>query len=261
MGIPLVVSLQGERTMDATGIYQRSPLFNRLLKRVLAAADQITACSRSTLEDAARFNGEEFGSRARVVYNGIGPEAFAFSPPRQNPRPYILAYGRLVRQKGFHVLLHAFKHAALRDVDLLIAGEGPEREALSRLACSLGLADQAHFIGRAGRPGVQSLLQGALGVVVPSLREPMGIVTLETMAAGKPLLASCVDGIPEVAPVGPGVRHFPPGDAAELSVGLRWLVMEKPQLASESLRERARAFEWPKIVALYKEVYATALQR
>lgn len=261
LGIPLVVSLQGERTMDATGIYQRSPLFNRLLKRLLATADQITACSHSTLADAAQFNGESLGSRARVVHNGIGPESFEAAAPRQNPRPYILGYGRLVKQKGFDVLLHAFKNAALREVDLLIAGDGPEREPLSRLARGLGLEGQVQFVGRAGRIGVQSLLHGAVGVVVPSLREPMGIVTLETMAAGKPLLASCVDGIPEVAPAGPGVRHFTPGDAAELSVGLSWLLVKKPPMVAESLRERARKFEWSKIIPQYREVYADALRR
>ena len=113
------------------------------------------------------------------------------------------------------------------------------------------------FLGRAQRAVVGALLRGAHGVVVPSLREPMGIVTLEAMAAGRALLASAVDGIPEVAPQGIDVKHFYPGNCDSLAEGLRWLAERPHSSASTCNKEHARNFAWDRIAENYLSIYRT----
>ncbi|MEK0445239.1 MAG: hypothetical protein RLZZ399_560 [Verrucomicrobiota bacterium] len=254
LGLPLVVSVQGERTMDADQIYQRSPLFNRLLRACLMRADQITACSRATLDDLERYTGGAVRERCRVVYNGVGEEAFEPGAVWPHPRPYLLAVGRLVRQKGFSELLKAFAQGAPSTVDLLLAGDGPEATSLKTLSGQLGIQGRVHFVGRADRRVVTELLRGCRGLVVPSLREPMGIVALEGMAAGRPILASDVDGLREIVALGDRFLLVPPGNTERLAEGLQWICEERSGEA-EGNREAAKKFRWPSIARQYLRTY------
>ncbi len=258
MRVPLVVSLQGERTMDACGVYQRYPSFNRILLGVLSAATHVTGCSRAVLSDASSYSGLLSPKRVSVVHNGVGEECFASGARWSHPRKYLLAYGRLVPQKGFAYLLRAFAGTGFEDVDLMVAGDGPDKAGLQRLAEELQIQQRVFFLGLADRSIVAELLRGAHGVVVPSLREPMGIVTLEAMAAGRPLLASAVDGIPEVAPAGADVRHVLPGDVEALRGGLNWLVRRTGANESLANRNHARNFSWGRIARQYQQIYAHA---
>jgi glycogen(starch) synthase len=258
LGLPLVITVQGELTMDAGGIYQRSPLYNRMLRHVLESAHRVTGCSAATLGDLEQYWGRSFDPRAAVVHNGIGLEAFESGQGWVHRAPYFLALGRVVPQKGFYELLSAYARSGIKDTDLILAGDGPDMARLCVLREKLGLTGRAHFIGRAGRRAVHSLMRGAVGVVVPSLLEPFGIVSLEAMAAGKRLLASQVGGIPEVVPNGGGVRLVPPGNVDALAEGLSWLVATAHGDCSEALRRHAMRFVWPRIAERYLTVYREA---
>lgn len=257
--LPLVVSTQGERTMDATQIYQRSPVMNRVMLEVVRAADWVTACSSATLNDLRFYalnSSDAFGEgRASVVYNGIGLEAFAESVAYGWRAPYILALGRLVPQKGFGLLIEAFARSGIKGIELIVAGEGEEFGSLKEKIVRLGLAGRVHLIGRADRAKVHALIRGSIGIAVPSLREPMGIVVLEGLAAGKPVLASRVDGIPEVVPAGCGVRLVTPGDVCELAAGIAWLARSQALGPICAHVSHSRRFAWPHIADQYLEIY------
>jgi glycogen(starch) synthase len=259
LGVPCVVTAQGELTMDATGLYQTSPLYNRMLRAVVGLAGRVTGCSAATLRELEVFWGRPFGMLGTVVHNGVGLEAFDSGPSWVHPVPYFLGIGRLVPQKGFAQLIQAYAMSGIVDADLILAGDGPEMERLLSLRADLGLANRVHFVGRAGRRAVHSLMRGATGVVVPSLLEPFGIVSLEAMAAGKPLLASNVGGIPEVVPDGAGVQLVPPADVQALARGLHWLGKGLHGDCAEALRRHAMRFVWPRIAERYLTVYREAL--
>jgi glycosyltransferase involved in cell wall biosynthesis len=264
LGLPIVVTSQGERTMDAGNAFARSAFLNDTLRGLLDSADFVTACSRDTLHDLEGYIGESFGSRAEVIYNGVSTEDFDIDAgvPYQHPSPYVLGIGRLVPQKGFDVLLRAFAEAVRRDgfgQDLLLAGDGSERRRLEAIVDDLGLQGRVHLIGPADRALAVSLLNGCSFAVVPSRSEPLGIVTLEAMAAGKAVIASAVGGIPEI------VRHEHNGllvsaeDVQELAAALTRLASDE-QLAkrlSEAGRTFVSAFTWPKIADQYEAVYAS----
>ena len=101
-----------------------------------------------------------------------------------------LALGRLHPKKGFDFLLEAL--AATAKVDLWIAGDGPLRPGLERLATRLGIADRVRFLG--WREDVPDLMASADLLVCPSLYEPLGNVVIEAWSAGLPVVATASDG-------------------------------------------------------------------
>jgi len=106
------------------------------------------------------------------------------------PMPLGLALGRLHPNKGFDLLLEAL--AETREVRLAIAGDGPLRAPLERLAGGLGIADRVSFLG--WREDVPELLAKADFLVCPSLLEPLGNVVIEAWSAGLPVVATASDG-------------------------------------------------------------------
>jgi glycosyltransferase involved in cell wall biosynthesis len=112
------------------------------------------------------------------------------SEPSARRAPLALALGRLHPNKGFDLLLEAL--AATREVRLWIAGEGPLRSQLERLATRLGLTGRVWFLG--WREDVTALLAAADLLVCPSLHEPLGNVVIEAWSAGVPVVATASDG-------------------------------------------------------------------
>lgn len=204
-GFRLVVSLHGSDidsvTMNSSVRKDKAPdsVATKRLQLILREADAVTACSKPLLDQAIVLE-PSIARKAQVIHNGIDPQRFLDKAPYPHPRPYALAIGRLVHSKGFDMLLKAFAQAesVSRGVDLIIAGEGEEQNALTLRAQQLGLASRVHFIGRATPEKVIRLLNGSLFVVVPSRSESFGIAALEALAAGKPVLATNTGGLPEL---------------------------------------------------------------
>lgn len=108
--------------------------------------------------------------------------------------PKLLALGRLHRNKGFDVLLRAL--ALIPGAELALGGEGPERQALEALAAELGVANRVRFLG--WRQDAGALLAGCDVFICSSRHEPLGNVVLEAWSAGKPVVASAVQGPTEL---------------------------------------------------------------
>lgn len=145
------------------------------------------------------------------------------------PRPNLILFlGRLEPHKGIFDLLEAVARlrAAVPDVRLVCAGEG-SRLAVARYAEHLGIADAVKFTGWVGPSGKRALLDSAAVYALPSYAEGMPMGLLEAMAAGMPVIASPVGGMPEV--VVDGVTGFlaAPGDIATLERLLRKLLLDR----------------------------------
>lgn len=125
-------------------------------------------------------------------------------------QPYFLYAGRLSLEKGVVVLLQALSTLP-PECYLKIIGDGPDKQILKSLAIELGVASRVEFLGYLPRQVVWPLMAGALAVCVPSLwYEVFGLVALEAMAQGVPVLASKIGGLPEV--VRDGGWLLPPSD-------------------------------------------------
>jgi len=224
------------------------------LRSILQEADAITACSRYLLDKAIQI--EPAAAKGRVIYNGVDLERFHDKTPYLHQRPYILAFGRLTYKKGFDMLLDAFAQVALehQHVDMILAGEGEERQRLQAQVGRLGLAERVLFFGRADACEVVRLLNGCRFVVVPSRQEPFGIAALEALAAGKPVLATCVGGLVELVQ-GPGTRLVVPSVAAIRQGLAQWLdrgATSDTILAADRLEQHS----WRHVVAQFERVYA-----
>ena len=262
LGLPLVVTLQGELTMDATGLYQRSQAARNIMRDVLESAAAITGCSKQTLDEAETFFGRPFAARGHLIYNGIRLADFDGAAPYAHPRPYILGIGRHVAQKGFDVLLRAYAQlgskvelAALPD--LLLAGDGPMRGELESLSRELKLEGRVHFVGRADRAQAVALFKGCEFFVLPSRHEPMGIVNLEAMAAGKAVIASDVGGVSELVIEGETGILVPGEDVTALAQALDLLCCdaELRERLGEGGAARAQRFDWDILTEQYLEIY------
>jgi glycosyltransferase involved in cell wall biosynthesis len=174
-------------------------------------------------------------SRRRVIENGIPPltqrladlaAAGAAPLPQElvefvTRRPTMVAIGRLSPEKGFALLLEAFARAGSADngrIQLLIVGEGSERERLAQRIADLRLSGSARLAGYVD--GADRLLARAAGFVMSSLTEGMPLVLLEAMQWRVPILATAVGAIPEILEEGRRGLLVAPGDVVALAAGL-----------------------------------------
>ncbi|WP_336486929.1 glycosyltransferase family 4 protein [Methylobacterium nigriterrae] len=171
------------------------------------------------------FVGEAGGLR-RIVHNGIGEAEFEPVIPAADPFD-LLYVGELREAKGLPVLLEALARlrARRREVRLLMVGSGPDSEILRARAASLGLAGAVAF--EPAQPIRPVLARGRI-MVVPSLAESLPYVVLEAAAAGQPLVATDVGGIPEI--FGPAAGDLvPPRDVGALTDAIARVLDEEPE--------------------------------
>jgi glycosyltransferase involved in cell wall biosynthesis len=177
---------------------------------------------------------------------GAAPAA-AFS----GRRPLLLGLGRLHEEKGFDVLLRALP--ALSGATLVLAGDGPERAALARLAASLGVADRVVFAG--WRRDVGALLAAADALVLPSRVEPLGNVIIEAWSAGCPVAAAAVDGPCELIEDGVDGVLAPREDVAALGAAIAGLLADPARaraIAAAGRRRYEAEFTEARVLALWR---------
>jgi len=191
--------------------------------------------------------------RVDVVGNGVDAAAFDADVPRG---PDVVFVGRLeIAQKGLDLLLTAF--AAERDRlpgDLVLAGTGPDERKLRALAEDLGITSRVRFPGWVSGAEKYALLGSARVVAVPSRFETFGIVAVEALASGSPVVAFDIPCLREVVPDGAGVR-VPEFDVAAYGRAL----VEVTDLKGG--REFARAYSWDRLALDQERTYVSAVRQ
>jgi glycosyltransferase involved in cell wall biosynthesis len=176
-----------------------------------------------------------------IVHYGIAGrnavELYAGTVPR------LLCIGRLIPVKGHLVLLRSLAQARARAPGLVldVAGQGPLEPALKAYANELGLADAVRFLGFVSP--IQDAIENAAAVVVPSLGEGFGMVALEAMERGRPVIASDVGGLPEIVADGETGFVVPAGDAEALADAMVALASDLRRAAAMGEAGRRRAVE------------------
>lgn len=259
-GLPLVVTMHGELSLDATGVYERSALLRATWRALLDRAGLVTGCSRYVIEEAAQVYGPALLDKARVVPNGVDLGAVRAAEPEMRPRPYVLGIGRFVWQKGFDLLIDGFARIAADhpDLDLVLAGDGPERDSLARQAAQSPFAGRIELLGGVPATRAFALFRGASAFVLASRGEPQGIVVLEAMAAGAPVLAAGVGGVAETVRDGVNGLLFEGGSTESLAAELHRMLTDRA--GTDARAERAghdvAAHTIQRIADAYADVYA-----
>ncbi len=218
-------------------------------------------------EIAALF--EQPAEKIRVIPNGVNPDNInnGLESGSTDPlgRKVIVFLGRLVVEKGVHVLISALPSImkAVGPVTLQVAGKGPYQQELEEIAYNIGVAGHVEFLGFVDDPGRNRLLHGATAAVFPSLYEPFGIVALEAMAAGVPVVASDTGGLSDVIEHGVDGYLSPPGDIHMLAHYVSEII-SNPELARHFVKRAQRnimvKFSWEKIAASTRDVYTELIQ-
>lgn len=189
----------------------------------------VVACNTDVAEEIMRG-----GGAIHLLPHGVDLRRFQPQPRRDSEEFRLLAVGRLVEKKGFHVLLVAAAHLDF-PFRLRIVGDGPERERLSELVEAQGLAERVTLEGSLTHAELPEAYAGSDAVVVPSVRDSSGDrdglpnVVLEAMACARPVVASDISAVGCAVNDGATGLLVPPGDASALADALKRLA-DAPEL-------------------------------
>lgn len=219
-GLPLVVTLHGSDVHLA-----RRRGWKLMAETVLGRAQAVVAASEALAREAEALLSWAPG-RVGVARMPVASAVPLPLPP--HPPLRLVAVGRLAPEKGFDVLLGAMGRlvAGGTDVHLEVVGAGPQQEHLARLALPLGA--RVRWLGPLPRQELDARLAAAHALVAPSRREGLGLVALEALAQGRPVVASRVGGLPEAVVDGEDGLLVPPGDPAALAAALARLPLPAP---------------------------------
>ena len=193
-GLPHVLTMAGGDIYDPSKWYtpDKNPLLRAVVRRILATSDAHVAVSTDLVTRAKAIYG--FAGPVEVV--PLGADAPRFRPATRAELGlapdvlYVATVGRLVRRKNLAALLTALRGLEREDVHLLIMGDGPERPGLEALAAELGLGARVHLRGFVPEETKHQLLAASDLFALPSLHEAFGIVYLEAMHCGLPVIAA-----------------------------------------------------------------------
>jgi 1,4-alpha-glucan branching enzyme len=263
LGIPLITTIHATESGRNNGI--TTPMqqaIHQLEADLVGNSRQVICCSRYMRAEIRRLFGVP-SERLHVIANGVKPIPVTPSSRSGNA---ILYVGRLVVEKGVQHLIRAV--SGMKEIfpglKLVIAGNGPYQRELQELAAGLGIGERVEFYGFVSETVRNQLLAECRAAVFPSLYEPFGIVALEAMAAGTPVIVARTGGLAET------VRHeenglcFTPGDVAGLRRCLIRVLQNPDWAGAMSRRARdlvAAAYTWEAVARRTGAVYRNELAK
>lgn len=268
--IPLVTTLHGT-DVTLVGAYEE---FYHLTRLALQVSESLTAVSQALARQTHEVFGP-FGQEITVIPNFVDPEIYVplgttdrgvenmkngcgkscFAPHGERILTHISNFREVKRVTDvIGIFARVEKQVSAR---LLMVGDGPDMAKAEREAKELGLADKVVFLGK--QESVREILQMTDVFLLPSAQESFGLVALEAMACGVPVVASRVGGLPEVVLDGQTGFLADVGNVALMSEHVIRLLTE-PQLyrefAAAACRWAKDAFPMDKVVGRYEDIYA-----
>jgi glycosyltransferase involved in cell wall biosynthesis len=277
LGIPVVLTFHalGNVKRRHQGDRDTSPDGRLDIERALVRdTDRIVATCTDEVFELLRLGGD--AKRICVVPCGVDLDLFhpdVPAEPRTDGRLRLVAVGRLVERKGVGNVIGALARV-LRDggpdTELVIAGgpdaseldADPDVQRLRRIAAERGVLDRVVFRGRVGREDLPALFRSADVAVCVPWYEPFGIVPLEAMACGVPVVASAVGGLVDTVVHGTTGLHVEPRSTGPLADALAELLPDAERRrslgAAGARRARAR-YSWDRVAAQTLQAYAELL--
>lgn len=263
---PVVLTVHGSDVHQRTRADYPYRLMRKRTLVALAAADSIIAVSRALKARIVQLGWAS--DKVTVIPGGFVTERFGVLDEEAARRqlgfreegPFVLFVGNLVRIKGVDVLLEAT--AELRrevaDVRLIVVGDGPLGTELKATASQLALDDSVFWAGRIPNEDLSQYMGASDVFVLPSLEEGFGIVCLEALACGRPVVASRVGGIPEIVKDGESGILVEPGHPGALAQAIGKALQMNWDTAL--LAGHAQQYSWEHVAPRIYEQYERALE-
>jgi glycosyltransferase involved in cell wall biosynthesis len=267
-GLPYVVTCHGTDLMG----FEKGPRYRELARTAAAGASTVIAVSRQVRSRAIETYGlpEE---QVSLVWNGFDADVFRILPDagkaavlselglREGDEPLVVFVGKFTEFKGIDVLLRAaaIYEGALPGIRTILVGDGALREEMEALQRRLRLRG-VHFAGHRAQPQVARLFNAADVAVVPSRVEPFGLVAVEALACGTPVVATNEGGLPDFIhdEVGALVPVDDPGRLAEAIMDEIRLDTKRTK-GPRANRHAFDSFTWEAQVARMIQLYEQAL--
>lgn len=272
--VPFVVTYHGDLQEDMGGVVRRISVhfYNKyLLDKVLSRADIIISPSEHYI-DESRFLGK-YRDKIVVIPNGINLEDFDIGYSKEECREklglpldgkIILFLGTLGPHKGPDILVKAMPRIIkeIPDAMLLFVGKGEMEKELRLLSKKLGVNKHIKFAGFVGDSFKKALFYKSADIFAfPSFSEIFGIVNLEAMACGIPIVASNVGGIPDVVKDEENGLLVPPGDSEVLADVIIYLLENEDvrEKMGQNGRDKVKDYSWDRIAKETEKVYYEVL--
>lgn len=250
---PLVTTVHGSDVRLARSVAFSRPAFRHVLRHSAA----VTAVSRWLAAEV----GEVVSSPVPLVAP-MPVAAELFSPGGVRSRDRLLFVGRLNKQKGVELLLHALSRIPNAAISLDVVGDGEDRASLASLAQALGVGDRVRWHGALPHPRLADFYRAAAALVVPSVGEGLGLVAVEAQLCETPVVAFDSGGLPDI------IQHdrtgilVPDVDAAALAASLVSLLERDDRGAALGAASRLHAlatFAPESVARRYADVYRAAI--
>ncbi len=252
-------------TSHGGDLYALNSKFLAPVKRwILRKAARLTVVSHGMVNECINLG--LTGNDVDVQPMGVDTTDLFVAPDgrQKSARNGLLCVGRLVEKKGIPVLIEAMAELRSKDIlpELTIIGDGPEAENLKSLVAQKQLQDQVSFLGAISNKDLPAYYQQASIFVLPSIisrdgdQEGLGLVSVEAMACGCPVIASALPAVKDVISHDKDGLLFEPGSASELAQAIHRLLGDEKlrnTLAEEGL-QRASYFDWKKVSARYQAI-------
>jgi N-acetyl-alpha-D-glucosaminyl L-malate synthase BshA len=242
-------------------VYLASPLRKKINNFVLRHASQVISLTKDMWEKIKN----DYNIDSIVIPNGIDTSKYKLNRKkiRQNfglkNEKIILYIGTLKPVKGVKYLIAAFKKISeeFPNTKLFIVGDGSERPKLEKLSKKLRLEDKVIFFGKKSNDEIPNFAIASDILVLPSLSESFGVTLLEAMAAGLPIVASKVGGVPEIIKEGRNGFLVKPKNPAAIADRLK-VLLENPDIRKKISRNNlkdVKKYSWNKIAKEIEKIY------
>lgn len=253
MGIPLVYT-EHSSAIQAGRLNWYWKAVLRILGRRTEAIIAVSEPLRRALEEATR-------NQVKIVPNIAANEFFevALRPDRKTPHYRFLSVGRAARDKGWDVLLAAMRIVANsgHDARLVLAGEGHRQDSVRDLVAALGLTDVVEVHGRIAREDLPEYMAGFDCHVLPSRQETFGMVSVEALATGVPVIVTATGGADAIVHEQNGLI-VPVNDPDTLASAMIQMIVRREEFEPSAIREDCRErFSELALVTALKTVYST----
>jgi glycosyltransferase involved in cell wall biosynthesis len=275
--LPLVIGYSGDLVAGFGSVIRRvcTTAYNRLFHNwLLSQAEIIISPSESYVQHSPFLAGHR--GKVVVIPHGINLDEYQTASPKLECRkqldlpkdaPIILFVGWLLSYKGPDVLLRAMKYVIDKSAhaQVLFMGTGAERNALEQMAIKLGIEDNVRFLGYIRDSAIKARYYRAADVfTLPStLTESFGLVNLEAMASGLPIVASDLGGIPDLVKHGENGYLVPPSNPDALAKAIINILEDHAlrERMSKNARERVQRYSWARTTGETEDVYRDIMVR
>jgi glycosyltransferase involved in cell wall biosynthesis len=237
-------------------VYKKQPLMRSTIKNVLKRADRVLAVSNALRHEIVATGVEGISNKTEICWNSVDIDKFSLKDNNSFKeeyklfdKPIVLFVGNLIKRKNVESLLEA-KKIANSDYYLVIVGDGPLFKKLNKIVEDDHIRD---VIFTGSRTDVENIIPSCDVLVLPSLSESFGLVLIEALACGKPVIGSNVGGITEIITEDVGLL-VNPNKISSIASAIDKIINDNEFRIGLSLNARSRAKKFSEVNIPYEEV-------